>query len=560
MYLSHFGLRERPFSNTPDPRFVYLGARHEEALAHLLYGVQEHGGFVQLTGEIGTGKTTVCRLLLERLPNGVEAALILNPVLTPEELLATLCDELDVKYDAHEPTRKTLVDALYRHLLAAHAATRRIVLIVDEAQNLTVEALEQLRLLTNLETDKQKLLQIILIGQPELTQLLGRRDLRQLAQRITARYHLLPFAEAEAGSYVRHRLALAGGARDIIEARAMREVYRHSGGVPRLINVICDRALLGAYAQRRAKVDARTVRAAAREVLGARALLPSSSVRWPLAAAGACLLAVAGIAAAGLGGALPDFRAALPAIRPLVAMVAERIGNRDRPASPAAAVAADQPGPIATATPAPRQPALAELLKSAEAPADRESAFANLFARWKVDPLGWSNPCEAATSFGLECVAATGGWPQLRRLDLPAVLRLATPDGGQHWAALLALDAAKATIAVGARVVVPPVDELESLWDGRFELLWQPPPIGASEVTPGSRGKAVVWLRQRLDAVEGTPAAVRGDFYDDGLRARVLAFQQHQSLGADGIAGVETLARLGSLVDLRIPSLSRGGK
>src|SRR5712691_10205762 len=187
MYLTHFGLRERPFSNTPDLQFVYLGPRHEEALAHLLYGVQEHGGFVQLTGEIGTGKTTVCRLLLERLPEGVDVALILNPILSPEELLAALCDELGVKYEAGTRSRKVLVDLLYRHLLAAHAGKRRTVLIVDEAQNLTVEALEQLRLLTNLETAKQKLLQIMLIGQPELVELLDRPELRQLSQRITAR-------------------------------------------------------------------------------------------------------------------------------------------------------------------------------------------------------------------------------------------------------------------------------------------------------------------------------------------------------------------------------------
>src|SRR5215813_3791971 len=190
MYLAHFGLAERPFSNTPDTRFVYMGPRHEEALAHLLLGVQEHGGIVQLTGEVGTGKTTLSRMLLGRLPDDVDVALILNPLLKPRKLLAAICDELGVKYEGQAPSRKVLVDALYRHLLTAHAESRRTVLIVDEAQNLTVEAMEQLRLLTNLETGSRKLLQIILIGQPELTELLARRDLRQLAQRITARYHL----------------------------------------------------------------------------------------------------------------------------------------------------------------------------------------------------------------------------------------------------------------------------------------------------------------------------------------------------------------------------------
>ncbi|MGH7393122.1 MAG: AAA family ATPase [Candidatus Rokuibacteriota bacterium] len=727
MYLAHFGLRERPFSNTPDPRFVYLGARHEEALAHLLYGVQEHGGFVQLTGEIGTGKTTVCRLLLERLPEGVDAALILNPVLTPEELLATVCDELDVKYEGPAPTRKMLVDALYRHLLAAHAGTRRTVLIVDEAQNLTVEALEQLRLLTNLETATQKLLQIILIGQPELTELLERRELRQLSQRITARYHLLPFTEAGTAAYVRHRVVLAGGAGDIFDRGALHAVYRRSGGVPRLINVVCDRALLGAYAQRRARIDRRTVRAAAREVLGSGTSGSPRRARWPLVAAAAALLAVAGVGAAILGGIIPGLGARLWSGGPLAAGTAgpsgagpaglaaagntgsstvdtagssaaatagpSATGTTGRsasgsaapsaagttgpsavgPAGPSAAGAArpsaagftgpsaagtagpsvvgaarpsaagatgpsaggiDGPSAAGTARPpvagtagpstagaagpsapgrtgawvaqtsrppaagtaGPRvegaagrsteparsapsasvaktaepgisptavreaaPPTLAQLLKAAPA-ADRAAAFTTLFARWRVEQHGWNNPCQAAAAVGLECLGVSGGWSKIRRLDLPAVLKLVTPDGTQHWAALVALDADKATVNLGARIATPALAEFDAVWDGRFEVLWQPPPIGSYEVTPGSRGKPVVWLRQRLDALDGSPGSTQSDVYDDGLRTRVLAFQRGNALAADGIAGVETLARLGSLVDQRIPSLSRAAR
>lgn len=544
MYLAHFGLHERPFSNTPDPAFVYLGARHEEALAHLLYGVQEHGGFVQLTGEIGTGKTTVCRLLLERLPEGVDVALILNPVLGPEELLATLCDELGVKYEAGARSRKELVDLLYRHLLATHAAKRRTVLIVDEAQNLTVDALEQLRLLTNLETAKQKLLQIMLIGQPELVELLARPDLRQLSQRITARYHLLPFTPEETRSYVSHRLTHAGGVADIIERGAVREVHRLSGGVPRLINVIGDRALLGAYAQRRATVDRATVRVAAQEVLGRR----RASRR--LAAAVALALLAGGAAGALLVGAIPSLRS-------LPASLAIRSAKPDRPVSPTAATPAATPSASRTSVQPPAQPALSELLRSDEPPSDRISSFKSLFARWRLEPHGWSGePCRAAASTGLECVETSGGWLKLRRLDLPAALKLVTPDGKAHWAAIVGLDAERATLVLGAREATADLSAMDKFWDGRFEILWQPPPIGVREVAPDIRGKPVVWLRQRLEALDGLPSAARGDVYDTQLRAQVLAFQQRQALAADGIAGVETLARLGRLVDRRIPSLS----
>jgi general secretion pathway protein A len=214
-----------------------------------------------------------------------------------------------------------------------------------------------------------------------------------------------------------------------------------------------------------------------------------------------------------------------------------------------------------TSVQGPAPAALSELLRKDELAADRVSSFMNLFAWWRIEARGWTGePCEAAASMGLECVEAAGGWPNLRRLDLPAALRLLTPDGKPHWAAIVALDGEKATLMLGSRVVTPAVKEIDAFWDGRFEVLWQPPPIGAREVVPGTRGKPAVWLRQRLDALDGQPSTAGGDVYDEQLRARVLAFQQSQSLAADGIAGVETLARLGSLVDQRIPSLSRAGR
>ena len=238
MYLQFFGLAEKPFAITPDPRYLYLSARHADALAHLVYGINEAGGFIQLTGEVGTGKTTTIRSLLARAPKSAEIALILNPRLSPRSFCVRCArNSVSVRTTMAMPTTKDLVDLLNRYLLRAHAQGRRVVLVVDEAQNLAPDVLEQVRLLTNLETETQKLLQIILIGQPELRKLLAREDLRQIAQRITARFHLDPLSRDETYAYVRHRLRVAGATTDIFTRGALREIYRISGGIPRVINI-----------------------------------------------------------------------------------------------------------------------------------------------------------------------------------------------------------------------------------------------------------------------------------------------------------------------------------
>ena len=271
MYLSHYGLAEPPFAITPDPRFVFLGERHRDALAHLLYGIGQggSGGFVQLTGEVGTGKTTLCRLVLGQLPADVRIALVLNPKQTPLELLESVCAELQVPQATRRRSLKTQVDALNEYLLQAYADGLRVVLMIDEAQELSRELLEQVRLLTNLETDTQKLLQIVLIGQPELRETLARPGLRQLAQRITARYHLTPLQPAETAAYLRHRLSVAGASAFPFEDKAVARLHALSGGVPRLLNVLGDRALVAGYVHGRQRVDARLVDLAAAEVLPA---------------------------------------------------------------------------------------------------------------------------------------------------------------------------------------------------------------------------------------------------------------------------------------------------
>lgn len=528
MYASSFGLKEPPFSITPDPRYLFLGESHREALAHLLYGTGESGGFVQLTGEVGTGKTTLCRSLLEQLPPGVDVALLFNPALTPAELVATVCDELAVAYPAGTTSLKVLVDALHRHLLDAHARGRRTVLVVDEAQALAFEALEQVRLLTNLETETTKLLQVILIGQPELIPLLDRPRLRQLAQRITARCHLRPLSQPETAEYVRHRVEVAGrsepsGEGDrLFSAAALREVHRLSGGVPRLVNVICDRALLGAYAQDRDHVDAATVRRAAKEVLG-RAGGPARR-RLP-ARVGAAALAFAVLAL---------LWSLSPSLRRLV--------------TPPVLSARPPTASVVRASPAPKVPRLADVLAERSLAADRASAFAAVLDRWQPGqptPAAGGLDCQGGRLAGFRCLSRTGTWTRLRRYDLPAVIELVAPNGDRHYAAVTALGTGTATLHIGGKAFSAPLGEVEPLWDGAFTVLWQPPALSRPLIAPGARGPDVEWLRGRLAALGGAPAEGRSrDVYDDALKARVIAFQRSHALEPDGIVGQETLAQL----------------
>src|SRR5262245_4307120 len=506
MYAAHFGLTERPFSLAPDPRYLYLSDAHREALAHLLYGLGEGGSFVQLTGEVGTGKTTVCRALLEQLPADVDVAMIFNSQLTSLELLAAMCDELRVPYPDGTTSLKVLIDALSHALLDAHARQRRTVLIIDEAQNLSARALEEVRLLTNLETTKEKLLQVILIGQPELADHLARRNLRQLAQRVTARYHLRPFSEQEAHKYIQHRMEVAGQRQPIFTKLAMRTAYRLSGGVPRLLNTICDRALLGAYATGQTRVRDTVVRRAAREVLGRGA-----SHRWAVAiAAAAALLVVAGGAALLAAGRFPSVGAWLlpPA------------GTALPPPATALGVAA-----LARSSP---EPTLATILGDPSLAGDQGGAVKNLYALWDVDlRQGSADPgCVTGRAAGLRCYSRTGTWTVLRRLNLPAILELNTPDGRKHHVVLTALDGDFATLRIDDLRVTMPTAEVERFWDGVFATVWKSPIAGPLPLQLGMRGNDVAWLRRQLGALDGrAPSAAASPVYDEDLKQRVAAFQ-----------------------------------
>ncbi len=300
MYLNYFGLSDNPFSIAPNPAYLYMSPRHKEALAHLTFGLRESGGFVMLTGEVGTGKTTVSRKLLEQLPDTTQVAMILNPTLSALELLATVCDELGVGYESENLSLKYLTDKILDKLMENHQQGLNTVLIIDEAQHLLPDVLEQLRLLTNLETNREKLLKVVLIGQPELQQLLKRNELRQLSQRITARYHLLPLSKPEVKAYVAHRLSVAGGASEVFQPAALNAIYKVTAGIPRVINLLCDRAMSLAYAQQKPSVNRHLFYAAAGQILGDDVLSQRRDSHWPLVFT---LLFVVGLAA-GIGGGM----------------------------------------------------------------------------------------------------------------------------------------------------------------------------------------------------------------------------------------------------------------
>jgi general secretion pathway protein A len=562
MYLTHFGFAEWPFSNTPDPRFVYLSPRHEEALAHLLYGVRERGGFVQLTGEVGTGKTTTCRYLLSQLPEGVDVALIVNPILTPEELLATVCDELGAAYPTEPRTRKTFVDALYHHLLAAHGRGRRTVLIVDEAQNLSPEALEQLRLLTNLETATEKLLQIILIGQPELTVLLGKPQLRQVAQRVTARYHLQPFAERDTRAYVARRLMVAGQNLRLFEPRALRVVHRTSRGVPRLINVICDRALLGAFAEGKRVVSPRTVRRAAREVAGEGT---GRGWRWLRAAVTIASLAALPVVAVagGMAGwwripSFDEFRAPFMTKRPPTPppTLAGLTPAVDAPAGATAVAAAAVVPASPSALPVVRPGFDLESLLASRPVGDQATALTRVLRQWGATVPPGEEPCRAAVRAGLECYDGRGTWTVLRRLGVPVALKLVMADGSRTHVALTGFEGDAVTLQLGDRAEVLPTSAVEKWWDGAFSLVWRPLPGVARVLAPGMQGPGVAWLRRALNEGDVVLRDRGPAVYDEALTASVVAFQRREGLQADGIAGIETLVRVSTRLDPRAPRLA----
>ena len=551
MYVPFFGLKQKPFSIAPDPRYLFMSERHREALAHLLYGVQGGGGFVLLTGEIGAGKTTVCRCFLEQIPPRCNVAYIFNPKLSALELLITVCHEFGIKFPAltaagTAPGLKDYVDGLNEYLLRTHAVGQNNVLIIDEAQNLSSDVLEQLRLLTNLETSERKLLQIVLIGQPELRGMLAGPELEQLAQRVIARYHLDALSEKETTQYIAHRFAVAGlkGAMPF-DAAALRRIHQLARGVPRRINLLCDRALLGAYATGKSRVDRTIVDKAAHEVFGEAGegrprTLP---VRWwPLAM-------VAGV----LAGA--------------AATAAVQWGARDK--APATGVAASSAHAVQAKAPASVLPtataaaASAARLRSADelaawlaqAPRDEQQALRALSRDWAL-LLVDGDPCALAAEQEVRCFRAHGGLALLRLLARPSVLTLHDAQDGPVYAVLAGMDRDEATLVAGKSAVRVPLTLLTTTWRGDFTTFWRVPPGYTVPLSVGSQGPLVDSVGARLAAALGAPAPAPDHVFDATLRSRVAAFQQSQGLTPDGVAGPTTLMQINRASGLAEPWLA----
>ncbi len=595
MYAQHFGLTQDPFSIAPDPHYLFMSERHREALAHLLYGVtgpgigggagRASGGFVLLTGDIGTGKTTVCRCFLEQIPAGCHVAYIFNPKLTVIELLQSICDEFHITVPpaaVSGPTVKTYIDALNAFLLQSHATGESCVLIIDEAQNLAPDVLEQLRLLTNLETSERKLLQIVLIGQPELRAMLARPELEQLAQRVIARFHLDALSATETAQYIAHRLAVAGHKGPLpFDGKALQRVHQLSRGVPRRINLLCGRALLGAWANGLHQIDRKVLDRAAAEVFGpavvpapahAGSNLPpvssgpaalhdaarthpatsaaSSRIGWAVGLLGLGVGAL--VAGWALWGRLNVNSTAGPAIG-----ATALAGSAARPTASSAAAAANSSASRTEVSLAATAQTSLNPAQLAKLPTDIDAAWRAIAPAWQFSVDG-ADPCDPAPGREILCLTTdTLSLPLIRQLGRPGFLTLQPPGGAPVYARLLALSEQTITLDIAGQAVRLPTTALSGLWLGAFSTYWRTPPGYDGPLREGSSSAAVTWLAGRLASLDGTPAPTTGrpPVLDKAMVARVRAFQRTQGFRPDGLPGPLTLMQLNRATGVAEPRL-----
>ena len=564
MYSRHFDLKRDPFSIAPDPSFLFMSERHREALAHLLFGVNGTGGFVLFTGDIGAGKTTVCRCFLEQIPPQCKVAIVFNPKQSVNELLQNICEEFHVEIDRRggEPSLKSYVDALNAYLLQSHAAGRSNVLIIDEAQNLTRDVLEQLRLLTNLETYERKLLQIVLIGQPELRTMLDRPDLEQLAQRVIARYHLESLNEAETQQYIQHRMSVAGHTGPLpFDVRALRRIYALTRGVPRRINLLCGRVLLGAWASGVHSANRAMVDKAAKEIFG-----PPPPSRWAHALPYA--LMIGGSLALVMGivyflwpphGSRASAQARAPVSAPgVVASAPVAEGS-----APAPIVAPQSSAPVASVAPVAAKPRPLEDVSKllARLPANEVAAWRSLGQQWKLSPTA-EDPCKEALAQRLACHRTVDlTVPLLRQLDRPGMLTLQASDKSLVFAVLTGLNDQAATLLIDGAPHRVTLASLAQVWGGEFATFWQPPAGYIADLPDGAVNLAMAELSNRLSMLEGkAPRKGAGvaQALDGALKARVKAFQKGQGIKADGHPGPMTFMQLDKALSLNTVTLDSG--
>ena len=567
MYYQYFGLNEPPFSIAVNPRYLFMSARHRDALAHLLYGVGAGGGFILLTGEVGTGKTTINRCLLEQLPHDTDIAIILNPALNAMELLASACDEFGIDYDPDNHSLKTLTDNLHSYLLENHRRGRKSVLLIDEAQHLDFDVLEQIRLLTNLETNSEKLLQIILIGQPELSQMLARPELRQLNQRITARYNLEPLNLDETGAYIHHRLQVAGMSpeRVIFPASVVRGIYRATRGIPRVINVLCDRILLGAYGRNKSRADRSMLNVAVREVLGRE---PAKQFPWRwLAGFAVLVLVLAGgwYLLRGWPGpstwAVQSPAAISPSKMPPIPAPVET--QRMPSALPANVTAQEEStvedggaiDDVHAVTPVPEDtvaelPSAVEdttaplMVPGSEALLPPEDATAWLWSLYSDGPAP-VNTCPRNVESGIACIRGEAKtWNELLAFDRPLLLQMITPQRFSAATLMLGIQDDFAWVLTAAGVARVSLAELAPLWSGQYAYLWHPPVGLEGPLALGDRSKVVAAVARSFATLDSQPEPLTDTLFNRRLEQRVRIFQDENGLTPDGVVGLQTLAKL----------------
>ncbi len=569
MYAQFFELKQNPFSIAPDPRYLFMSKRHREALAHLLYGLDGGGGFVLLSGEIGAGKTTVCRCFLEQIPKHCNVAYIFNPKLTVNELLKSVCDEFGVPNRPQGPgpaTVKDYLDPLNEFLLKTHAVGQNNILIIDEAQMLSAEVLEQLRLLTNLETNERKLLQIVLIGQPELRTMLARPELEQLAQRVVARFHLKALGAAETTQYIRHRLAVAGMTGGMpFDRAALDRIHTLARGIPRRINLLCDRAMLGAYSRGTHRIGREMVDKAAVEVFGRSEPVTGASKprRLVLLGAGLGLVAAAALYVGTL--LLPDLGAHRPAAAPAASKAASDASMARSPRSrdvAAGTAAQPAPWPAPASTPgttanvaAPMSISGADLKHEFKTVLrDEKEAWRELGLLWNLD-LGTGEPCEAAQRHQVRCFKSTSTLAFVRTLGRPGILNLRDDENRTVYALLIGLTDQAAVLQMGGMSNTVSLVSLAKLWQGDFATFWRVPQGYAGSVGEGASGPMVDHLAAQLASLTGERDPIGQQTMNAALRAKVARFQSAHGIKAVGIAGPTTFMQLNRATGLDEPSL-----
>lgn len=547
MYSRFFGFKERPFKLLPDPTYLFLSKSHEEALAHLKYAVEHGEGFVEITGEVGTGKTTLCRVFLERLLEDTEVAYIFNPKLDSVQLLKAINDEFGI--DSSAGNTKDLIDTLNIFLMQQKAAGKKVILIIDEAQNLSIEVLEQLRLLSNLETTRSKLLQIILVGQPELADMLDSHELRQLGQRISLSCHLSPLTHKETTAYIEHRLQVARPKQDRLFSRdAAKAVFQYAGGIPRLINIVCDRSLLVAYSRNRQKVSGKIVRLAIQELASRGDLRKRLSAKFrPLAFAAVCGAAVVGMFW------LPGIIHREPGLISL-----EKPFDDFSAVADTAPKTVPEPETTAAAAPisaAPQRPeahepvALEDFIEQADSSATRYNAMKELLALWQVeshgqpflesieDDLTYFNL--VARQHGLNVCAVHGNPDLVKRLNLPAIFKF--EGSGSRPASYLALkhiQDSQASFGVmdskGSATIS--LDALAEKFKGTAFVVWKNY-MGFEGTIPLSYPKGSVIMLKMLLREIGHREIEIDAVYGAQTQETVKAIQRKYGLTADGYVG-----------------------